>query len=137
MTPQTVPPILTLPSDLRLLPVARAFVEGVCQAGGLSKDLTNAVVVAADEAVNNIIRHAHRNDTALTLRIECRVGPDCVEVRLQDEGEPFDLSTVPKLDPAEVRIGGRGVYLMRALMDEVYCEACPPRGNLLRLIKRR
>jgi serine/threonine-protein kinase RsbW len=137
VTPQTVLPVLTLPSDLRLLPVARAFVEAVCQAGGLGKDLTYAVVVAADEAVNNIIRHAHRNDTALTLRIECRVASDCVEVRLQDEGEPFDLSAVPNLDPAELRVGGRGVYLMRALMDEVCCEVCAPRGNVLRLIKKR
>jgi serine/threonine-protein kinase RsbW len=128
---------LTLPSDLRFLPVARAFVESVCQAGGLNNDATYAMVLAADEAVNNIIRHAHRNDTTLTLRIECLLGPDWIEVRLEDEGEPFDLSAVPDLDPGELRIGGRGVYLMRALMDEVHCQPVVPRGNVLRLIKRR
>ena len=137
MTPETVPPCLSLPSDLRFLPVARAFVEAVCQAAGLNNDATYATVLAADEAVNNIIRHAHRNDTALTLRIECVLELDCIELRLHDEGEPFDLAAVPDLDPGEVRIGGRGVYLMRALMDEVHCQPCGPRGNVLRLIKRR
>jgi anti-sigma regulatory factor (Ser/Thr protein kinase) len=43
------------------------------------------------------------------------------------------------MNPGELRIGGRGVFLMRALMDEVSCEPCIPgqRGNTLRLVKRR
>ena len=52
---------LTIPSDLRLLALARAFVEGVCQAAGLDENATNAVVMATDEATNNVMRHAHRN----------------------------------------------------------------------------
>jgi serine/threonine-protein kinase RsbW len=130
------PLTLILPSDLRLLPVARAFVEAACQAGGLDKTVTHAVVMATDEATNNVIRHAHNNDGALTVRIECELRPDYIEVRLLDEGEPFDLSAVPPLDPGELRIGGRGVYLMRTLMDEVSCQPRGQRGNVLRLIKR-
>ena len=137
MSSEIVPPVLTLPSDLRLLPVARAFVEGVCKAGGLRGELTDAVVLAADEAINNVIRHAHRNDTSMTLQVACVLATDRIEIHVYDEGEPFDLDTVPHLDPGELRVGGRGVYLMRALMDEVSCERCQPRGNTLRLIKRR
>jgi anti-sigma regulatory factor (Ser/Thr protein kinase) len=127
---------LTLPSDLRLLPVARAFIEAVCRMGGLADPVTHAVVMAADEAAQNIIRHAYRNDSGMTLQIQCLVAPDHIEVRLLDDGEPFDLTTVPNLDPSELRIGGRGVYLMRTLMDEVICEPRGARGNTLRLIKR-
>jgi serine/threonine-protein kinase RsbW len=130
------PLTLTMPSDLRLLPVARAFVQAVCQAGGLDAELTHAVVLAADEAVNNVIRHAHRDDATLSLQIQCILACDHIEVCILDEGDPFDLSAVPHLDPGELRIGGRGVYLMRALMDEVSCLPRGPRGNTLRLIKR-
>lgn len=130
------PVTLTLPSDLRLLPVARAFVEAVCHSAGLREELARAIVIAVDEAVNNVIRHGHRCDKAMTLQIECYLAPNHLEVRLLDEGEPFDLTAVPKLDPSELRIGGRGVYLMRLLMDEVICERRCPRGNALRLIKR-
>src|SRR5262249_24421204 len=98
--------------------------------------LTRAIVVAVDEAVNNVIRHGHRHDTAMSFQLECHVSPHCLEIRLIDEGEPFDLTAVPKLDPSGLRIGGRGVYLMRTLMDEVSCEPRGPRGNTLRLIKR-
>jgi anti-sigma regulatory factor (Ser/Thr protein kinase) len=127
---------LTIPSDLRLLIVARGFVEAVCQAGGLDRSTNNAVVLAVDEAVNNIIRHAHQNNPAAAIQIECQLRPQEIEIHLLDEGEPFDLDAVPHLDPAELRPGGRGVYLMRALMDELSCQPRTPRGNVLRMVKR-
>jgi anti-sigma regulatory factor (Ser/Thr protein kinase) len=130
------PLTLTLPSDLRLLPVARAFVDAVCRSAGLSEEVGRAVVIAVDEAVNNVIRHSHRHDTAMTVQLECHLAQDHLEIRLLDEGEPFDLAAVPNLSPSELRIGGRGVYLMRMLMDEVTCEPRGPRGNTLRLVKR-
>jgi serine/threonine-protein kinase RsbW len=129
--------MLSFPSDLRLLPVARAFVESICKAGQVGGELTNIVVTAADEAVNNAIRHAHGNDVALTVQISCIVSADGIEIIVHDEGAPFDIAAVPQLDPAEVRIGGRGMFLMRMLMDEVHCQKRMPRGNTLRLVKRR
>jgi anti-sigma regulatory factor (Ser/Thr protein kinase) len=59
-----------------------------------------------------------------------------VEIHVLDEGEPFDLQAVPQLDPAELRLGGRGVFLMRALMDEISCQPRGQRGNILRMVKR-
>jgi hypothetical protein len=43
---------------------------------------------------------------------------------------------VPHLDPGEVRLGGRGVFLMRKLTDELSCQPRGARGNVLRLVKR-
>jgi serine/threonine-protein kinase RsbW len=137
VSPVIAAPILSLPSDLRLLPVARAFVEAACRVGSLSSEATDAVVLAADEAVNNAMRHAHRNDIALTVQIACVLEADCIEILVHDEGEPFDVTAVPHFDPGEVRVGGRGIFLMRTLMDEIHCQARRPHGNTLRLIKRR
>jgi len=127
---------LTIPSELRLLPVARLFVEAVCQAGGLDEADVNAVVLAVNEATSNVIRHAHRDRQATPLQVQCRLLSNGIEVQVLDEGPAFDLSTVPHLDPGEVRVGGRGVYLMRQIMDELTCEARPEGGNVLRMIKR-
>ena len=64
--------------------------------------------------------------------------PDALEIRLHDQGEPFDLDAVPHMDPAELRVGGRGVFLMRSLMDELSCRPrTPERGNVLCMVKRR
>jgi len=116
--------------------MARLFVEGVCQAGGLDQAAINAVVLAVNEATSNVIRHAHRDCPARSLRVECRLLPDGIEVQLMDEGPAFDLSNVPHMDPGEVRVGGRGVYLMRQLMDELTCEPRAQGGNVLRMVKR-
>jgi len=127
---------LTLPSELRFLPIARQFVEAVCQAGALDPTITNAVVLAVNEATSNVIRHAHRDRASVPVHIECRLLTDGIEVRLVDAGPAFDLAAVPHMDPGEVRVGGRGVYLMRQLMDELTCESLPQGGNILRMVKR-
>lgn len=127
---------LTLPSDLSLLAMARAFVEAVCQVAGLDERVTHAVVLATDEATNNVIRHAHRDRPGATVQIQCRPVTDGIEIRVLDEGAPFDLTAVPNLDPAELRIGGRGVYLMRTVMDELTCQPRCEGGNALRMVKR-
>jgi serine/threonine-protein kinase RsbW len=131
------PMTLTIPSDPRMLSVARSFVEAVCQISGLDKNTVYAVVLATGEAVTNIIRHAHHNRPQAPLQIQCRLLPDGIEVVLLDEGERFDLGSVPHLEPGELRVGGRGVFLMRALMDELTSLPRPGRGNALRMLKRR
>jgi serine/threonine-protein kinase RsbW len=136
MTPQGPPLTLTFPSDLRFLGVARAFVEAVCTTGGLSRTATDAVVLATNEATSNVIRHAHHDHPGAQVQIVCRLCAEGIEVCLRDEGEPFDLDAVPHLNPAEIRLGGRGVFLMRRLMDELTCEARGEGGNVLRMVKR-
>jgi anti-sigma regulatory factor (Ser/Thr protein kinase) len=136
MPPAPTPWSLTIPSDLRLLALARAFVEAVCQVAGLDPATTHAVVLATDEATNNVIRHAHAGSTHKLLQIQCVPLPGAIEIRLSDEGPPFDLGAVPKFDPAELRAGGRGVFLMRRLMDELEVTPRPEGGNVLRMLKR-
>jgi anti-sigma regulatory factor (Ser/Thr protein kinase) len=134
---EDLPPFtLTLPTDGRMVNLARGFIEAVCQSCHLDPTTIHAVVLAAGEAVSNVLRHAHQNRPEATLQIHCWAGPDYLELQFLDEGDPFDLDAVPCLDPTEMRLGGRGVFLMRTLMDEVYCQPRPPRGNLLRMIKR-
>jgi serine/threonine-protein kinase RsbW len=131
------PPLtLTVPSELRMLTVTRAFIEAVCQANNLDKATTHAIVLATSEAVSNVIRHAHHERADAQLQLRCFLSPDTIEIHLLDEGDPFDLAAVPHLDPSEIRVGGRGVFLMRALMDELSSEPRAERGNTLRMVKR-
>jgi serine/threonine-protein kinase RsbW len=135
MVTQSPPWSLTIPSDLRLLALARAFVEAVCHVAGLDDRTTHAVVLATDEATNNIMRHAHRGRPDALLQLQCFIAPDQIEIHLHDEGAPFDLSAVPNYDPAELRVGGRGVFLMRRLMDELTISPRGEHGNTLRMVK--
>ena len=128
---------LNVPSDLCMLSTTRGFVESVGACCGLSPAFIRSLVLVTGEAVSNIIRHAHRDAATAQLQIELEIHDDHVVLTFLDEGDPFDISAVPHLDPGELRLGGRGVYLMRTLMDELHCE---PRGdgagNRLRMVKR-
>jgi serine/threonine-protein kinase RsbW len=137
MAESAAPWSLTIASDLRMLAVARSFVEAACLAAGFDENTTHAIVLAADEAVNNVIRHAHQNRPDAFVHIQCLLRPDGIEIHLMDEGEPFDVTAVPHMDPGELRVGGRGVFLMRSLMDELSCQPRDSGGNLLRMVKRR
>lgn len=136
MNPESRSWTLTIPSDPCRLGMARGFVEAVCQSAGLDRNAIDAVVLAFHEAASNIIRHAHQDRPDASIQVRCFLRPDAIEVHLTDEGQPFDLDAVPNLDPAELRIGGRGVFLMRTLMDELSCQAHGERGNTLRMVKR-
>lgn len=129
---------LSLPSDPRMLSVARAFVEAASLACALEREMVHALVLTTGEAITNIVRHAHRDVVHGEMQIRLEIRTDGVSLTFLDQGKPFDIAAVPSLPPGELRIGGRGVYLIRTLMDEIACE---PRtdvpGNALRLFKRR
>ena len=59
MLPKPAPFALTLPSDLKLLALARTFVETVCLTCHFDEIFCDAVKLATHEAVQNVIRHAH------------------------------------------------------------------------------
>ncbi len=127
---------LSISSDLRLLALARSFVEAVCKVAGFDDKATHAIVLATDEAINNVMRHAHQGQPDAPIQIRCYFGPEGIEIHLLDQGAPFDIDAVPHLDPSELRIGGRGVFLMRTLMDELSCQPRGEGGNTLRMFKR-
>ncbi len=101
MAEPVAPWTLSIASDLRMLATARAFIEAVCQAAGFDEATTHAIVLAADEAVNNVIRHAHQDRPDAVVQIQCFLQPDGLEIRLIDEGAPFDITAVPYMDPGD------------------------------------
>jgi serine/threonine-protein kinase RsbW len=127
---------LTVPSDLKALPLVRRTVETMCEVCRLPASRSSEIVLATHEACTNIIRHAHGNQSDLPLTIAVRASENAFEIKILDRGAPFDFDAVPELDPVEVREGGRGVYLIRRLMDEVTCSPVAGGGNETHMVKR-
>lgn len=127
---------LRFPARPARLKQARALVRQAAESCGGSEDWVHDVVVAVDEACQNIIRHAYngqRGDIVLTV---LRAGPDLV-VRLVDFAPPVDVSQIRPRPLDELRPGGLGTHFIRELMDEVRFMPPPPgAGNLLQMKKR-
>ena len=79
------------------------------------------VEIALREALANAILHGNHEDRRKHVHVTCRCEPDEVSIAVKDEGNGFDTDNVP--DPtAPQNIGsihGRGIHVIRALMDEV------------------
>jgi anti-sigma regulatory factor (Ser/Thr protein kinase) len=128
---------LTFPSELRMLSIARNFVDALCEAYQLDRQTTTALVIVTGEAITNIVRHAHTDQPKALIELHLQIQQDAVVLTFRDQGVPFDLNAVPELPPGELRIGGRGIYLMRTLMDELTCTPFSSgAGNVLRMVKR-
>jgi serine/threonine-protein kinase RsbW len=82
------------------------------------------VEIALREALANAIIHGNHEDRRKHVHITCRCEPDEVSIAVKDEGKGFDVNSVP--DPtAPENIGsvhGRGIHVMKALMNEVRFE---------------
>lgn len=127
---------LRFPARPARLKQVRALVRRAAATCGCDEDWVHDLVVAVDEACQNIIRHAYdgrRGDIVLTIR---RAG-DALVVRLVDFAPPVDVSRICPRPLDELRPGGLGTHFIRALTDEVTFLPPPPgAGNLLQMTKR-
>ena len=70
---------------------------------------------------------------AEVAEVVCR--PSSVEIAVTDHTPGFDLATAsPLISPDQE--SGRGLFIIKSLMDEVTCQRRGERGNTLRLVKR-
>ena len=94
------------------------------------------LLVALQEAVTNVIRHAYRG-AAGDVEIEARRDPgeETVEIHLRDWGAPFEPEAVPLPDFEHPRPGGYGLYIIRRFTDECAFAREGP-ANTLRVVKR-
>jgi sigma-B regulation protein RsbU (phosphoserine phosphatase) len=128
---------LTVPSQPDRLKLVRAAVAETAKFCGCAEDVSQDVVIAVDEACQNIIRHAYRGspDGEIALEIHRR-GNEMIFL-LRDFAETIDTAAVKPRDLNDVRPGGLGTHFIRSVMNDVtFLRPPEDGGNLLRLIKR-
>jgi anti-sigma regulatory factor (Ser/Thr protein kinase) len=125
---------LVLPSDPRFLSIARNVVSGLGGISGLPEEECQAITLAVDEALANVIRHAYKNRRGQEIELDCQVKADQIVFRLFDEGESPDPARICGRPLDDISLSGRGTHLIRAIMDEMSYKRNLGR-NELRLVK--
>jgi anti-sigma regulatory factor (Ser/Thr protein kinase) len=85
-------------------------------------------VLAVDEAITNIIRHAYGGDENQEIILRAESTPDTIEFRLRDFGRQADPETFKSRKLADVRPGGLGCHLIEQGFDTVTYDINFPRG---------
>jgi anti-sigma regulatory factor (Ser/Thr protein kinase) len=136
-------------SDPATLRPVRLALEEYGKEAGLSPEATDAIGLALNEALANVMRHAYRGatDRPIDVTFERRPSGDrrhvAVAVLIRDWGTPFDPNKVPPKPPVDpskldslddLTPGGLGLMCIKELMDDVRYERQPD-GMLLTMVK--
>ena len=106
---------LTLPPTSSALPDLRRSVAQTL--GDLSQEVVADVLLALDEAVSNAIRHGSRGGEQVQVTVES--DDEWVEMTVRDGGPTPRLPHLPAEPPPVLQTGGRGLWLILQLVDEV------------------
>jgi anti-sigma regulatory factor (Ser/Thr protein kinase) len=118
----------SVPSDPRYLCVVRGAIGPLAALIGWDESECRAIVLAVDEALTNVIRHAYHNRTDGLMELECRASADGLEVALMDNGDAPDKSKICAREIGCDQPGGLGTHIIQTVMDRVAYEESPE-GN--------
>jgi serine/threonine-protein kinase RsbW len=128
--------VLELPTDIRSIEHAVEYVLQRCPSCAQdARRLRLNFRVGLTEALSNAMVYGNGHDPAKRVLVEVKLAEGHIEARVTDQGRGFNPAAVP--DPTRpenlTNSGGRGIFLMRQLLDEVTFN---DQGNQVRLVLR-
>jgi serine/threonine-protein kinase RsbW len=118
---------------------AEGMILDAAARAGFDEDEQHHISMAARECLVNAVVHGNRYNAHKKVRVVIETTADKIKIVITDEGQGFDLSDLP--DPlAEenlLRHSGRGIFLIRAFMDEFTMRKISPHGTEVTLVKER
>jgi anti-sigma regulatory factor (Ser/Thr protein kinase) len=102
---------------------------------GVATDCVDQIELALTEACTNVLKHAVETHGEYEVRIE--VDHDRCSIRVTDsKGETFDHALYGKENPHLSAESGRGIFIMRAMVDQLEFYAEPNSGAAVHLVKQ-
>jgi serine/threonine-protein kinase RsbW len=134
---------VTVPAKAEYLDILRLTLYGFATKLGFSFEEIEDMKVAVAEACNNAILHAYGEDESGTIELRLESGGDRLIISVRDHGQSFSYSeeanqaiALDQNDISEVSVGGLGLFLMEALMDDVQVTTESGSGTEIVLTKR-
>ena len=126
---------LCLPRDEASVPVVRHVCRDALAMLGVGEECVGEIELAVTEACTNVLRHVKGTDAEYEVSVG--INEKQCDIRVVDTaGDLFDHSTkgLEEADPdAE---SGRGIFLMRAMVDELQFVSEPESGSVVHLVKK-
>lgn len=112
---------IEIPSIAENIRIVESFVDNAKEKYQLTDDLYGNIMIAVVESVNNAILHGNGSDKRKLVTLSAELKEDEVTFTIEDQGKGFDQDHLPDpTAPENVKNpGGRGIFLMRHLADEV------------------
>lgn len=112
---------IRIPSILENIRMIESFIDNAREKFLLDDDIYGNIMIAVTEAVNNAIKHGNDNDKSKNVSLSLSLKDSMIQFVIKDEGKGFDYENLPDpTSPENIeKVGGRGIFLMKHLSDEV------------------
>jgi serine/threonine-protein kinase RsbW len=126
---------LIIPSKLEKLVQVEKYTEKIAAIASLSKDQGDNLAIAVTEAVGNAIVHGNMRDPEKKVIIHFTITQKQVTAEVKDQGSGFDPKSLSNpLKPENImKENGRGIFILKSLMDKVSFHFSP-KGTVIRMI---
>lgn len=113
---------IEIPSLLDNVRIVESFIDNVREKFNLNDDVYGNIMIAVTESVSNAIVHGNRGEKSKNVHLQMEMSDEKISFSIRDEGKGFDYLTLPDpTSPENIeKAGGRGIFLMRHLADEVH-----------------
>ena len=115
---------IEIPSLTENIRMIESFIDNAKEKFKLEDDIYGNIMIAVTESVNNAIKHGNKGDKGKSVALVLSLEDSCIKFQIKDEGNGFDYKNLPDPTAPEnlEKIGGRGIFLMKHLADEVKFE---------------
>ncbi len=113
---------IQIPSLAENVRIIESFIDNAKEQFSLDDDIYGNIMIAVTESVNNAILHGNKADKSKNVDIRLNMGENSIKFSVQDEGDGFEYENLPDPTAPEnlTKTGGRGIFLMKHLCDEVH-----------------
>ena len=112
---------IQVPSMSENIRMIESFIDNAKEKFHLDDDIYGNIMIAVTEAVNNAITHGNNNNKSKNVHLSLSLDESMIKFVVKDERQGFNYDKLP--DPTSPenleKPGGRGIFLMKHLSDEV------------------
>jgi serine/threonine-protein kinase RsbW len=128
---------LVLDSTLDSVDIAERAALDLARESGFREEDLDRIGMSVRECMVNAVVHGNRYNSHKKVRLALSRTPERFTVRIADQGEGFNPDALP--DPLSgdnlLRHSGRGIFLMKAFMDDLQVRSLEPAGTEVTLVK--
>jgi serine/threonine-protein kinase RsbW len=115
---------ISIPSLIENIKIIESFIDNAKESFEINDDIYGNIMISVTECISNAIIHGNQNDKNKLVHLELNVEDDTLKFTIEDEGVGFDSNELkdPTAPENIEKTGGRGIFLIKHLSDDVKFE---------------
>lgn len=115
---------ISIPSLIENIKIIESFIDNAREKFEINDDIYGNIMISVTECISNAIVHGNESNKNKLVHLELLIEDELLKFIIEDEGEGFDFND--QQDPTSPenieKIGGRGIFLIKHLTDDVKFE---------------